>query len=138
MKRVTLKYCFLAAVMATMIAIPGAGIAGKGPAGDFIEHFDSDGDGQVSADEFPGNADHFKAMDADGDGYISAAEAPQGPPPGGPGRRGGFENDDVDQDGRVSAEEFNGPDGMFERLDADGDGYITKAEAEANRPKRKE
>lgn len=97
-----------------------------------LARFDADGDGVLSSAEFPGPADRFKQLDADGDGFLSAGElnaADAGP---GPRHNGGFENDDVDQDGRVSREEFNGPADLFDRLDTDGDGYITR---EAARPK---
>ena len=41
----------------------------------------------------------------------------------------GFEKDDADGGGRVSQEEFSGPEDLFGRMDADGDGYITREEA---------
>ena len=43
---------------------------------------------------------------------------------------------DTNEDGQLTKEEFKGPDEMFERLDADGDGVITKAEVEAVRAQR--
>lgn len=49
--------------------------------GGFIKHFDQDGDGQVSQDEFTGPDEHFAHLDKNGDGYIGAEEAPKGPPP---------------------------------------------------------
>ncbi|MGD9368263.1 MAG: EF-hand domain-containing protein [Desulfobacteraceae bacterium] len=154
---------------------PGAG----GSA--FIQRFDQNGDGLVSADEFPGNQEQFQRLDLDGDGYLDTAEAPKGPPRGpvdpqeilaefdadddgylsalefpgpeahfedldtdgdgfldqeellagrpGPPEGGGFERDDADQDGRVSQSEFSGPQDLFQRMDRDGDGYITQDEA---------
>ena len=36
---------------------------------------------------------------------------------------------DADKDGKVSRKEFQGPARFFDRLDADGDGFVTKAEA---------
>lgn len=47
----------------------------------FIQHFDRNGDGLVSEDEFPGPADHFDELDINGDGYIDPSEAPKVPPP---------------------------------------------------------
>ncbi len=93
----------------------------------FIQQFDQDGDGQLSASEFPGPADRFDQLDSDGDGLLSVEElraARPGPPPG-----GRFEQDDADRDGLVSQAEFSGPEGLFERLDTDGDGYISPEEA---------
>lgn len=61
-----------------------------------------------------------------------------GGPDGGPGgrRRGGrgnpwerLERMDADGDGKVTRDEFRGPDRMFDRLDADGDGSVTEKEA---------
>ncbi|MBA3027654.1 MAG: hypothetical protein FP816_02415 [Desulfobacteraceae bacterium] len=96
----------------------------------FIEHFDKDGDDLVAEDEFPGSADQFTQMDQDGDGFISAPEASAQRPQG---RPMGFEQDDADQDGKVSASEFSGPEDLFNRLDANDDGYLTREEA---RPRR--
>lgn len=55
-------------------------------AAQFVKEWDADGDGRISAVEFPGPEEHFAELDADGDGYVSAAEAPDGPPHDGPGR----------------------------------------------------
>lgn len=57
--------------------------------GGFMGRFDTDGDGQVSQDEFTGPAELFSRFDSDGDGIISADEAPTGPPGGkGGGKKG--------------------------------------------------
>ena len=40
---------------------------------------------------------------------------------------------DKDGDGKVTREEFGGPDRMFDRFDADADGVITKKEVESRR-----
>lgn len=42
---------------------------------------------------------------------------------------GGFEKDDANSDGKVTREEFSGPEDLFDKLDSDGDGVITKEEA---------
>ena len=106
-----------------------------GPGGqDMMAEFDTDGDGYLSYQEFPGPGQHFDKMDADKDGFLTSEEllsGRPGPPPGG----NGFENDDIDGDDMVSWDEFNGPEDLFDRLDADGDGYITREEADAMRPR---
>jgi len=38
---------------------------------------------------------------------------------------------DADGDGKISREEFPGPERFFDRLDGDGDGYVTEQEAKA-------
>ncbi len=45
-----------------------------------------------------------------------------------------IEQMDADGDGKLSAEEFKGPEDLFTRIDADGDGYLTSDEMEAGRP----
>jgi Ca2+-binding EF-hand superfamily protein len=92
--------------------------------GDILAKFDADADGQLSAEEFPGPAEHFTDLDTDGNGYLSDQELQAGrpaPPPG-----SGIEQDDADQDGKVSQAEFSGPTELFSRLDTDGDGYISQ------------
>ncbi len=98
-----------------------------------IEEWDQDGDGMISADEFEGPEEHFSHMETDGDGYLTADELEAGRPGPPPGLAGGFDNDDADNDGVVSAEEFSGDEELFDHLDADGDGYITRDEAQPGR-----
>lgn len=98
-----------------------------------LDEIDSDGDGMLSFAEFPGPADHFDRLDADGDGLLSADELLAGRP--GPAGEDGFANDDADQDGLVSLAEFSGSEDLFDKLDADGDGYISEQEARPAPPR---
>jgi hypothetical protein len=116
----------------------------------FVARLDQNGDGKVSAAEFDGPAEHFKAMDKDHDGFLIESEAPKGPPPqrrvapdSVPDQRGKpparptraeeqarfIARLDADGDGRVSAEEFDGPPEHFDEADANGDGYLEATEA---------
>lgn len=106
---------------------------------------DSDGDGLISRYEFDQqSAERFARLDTNSDGYLSqeelrAARRGMGGPmgPRGPGRSGGleraFDTADADGDGRISAAEAEalGPAGSGDRfamLDTDSDGYITRDE----------
>lgn len=136
------SFYLIGLVTALMLSIPFAVQAldrtGKQGPGqhNFIADFDTDGDGQVSLDEFPGPDAHFSQLDADKDGYLSEDEAPKGPPSGqmggghkGPGQGNGAMADlDKDGDGLVSQDEFPGPDDHFTRFDTDKDGYLSEDE----------
>ena len=62
---------------------------------------------------------------------ASASEESLGNPAGGM-----IAHDDRDGDGRVSKEEFPGPDEHFTRIDLDGDGFISREEAlQVSRPR---
>lgn len=67
---------------------PSGGMPGGTGGGNMFSQFDTDGDGRISASEFPGPDDSFNRFDSDGDGYISEDEIPQGRA-GGNGSNGG-------------------------------------------------
>ncbi len=51
------------------------------PSRDPIEHFDKDGDGELSQDEFPGPWNHFAQFDTNKDGFLNKTEMVNVPPP---------------------------------------------------------
>lgn len=115
---------------------------------------DQDGDGALVQDEMPrrgmrrpggpdgegpgmrpGRGGNFGGPGFGGDRPMGPPErgmegrpGPRGPE-GGPGFGGLFGQADADEDGKVSKAEFDAAQArMFERLDGDGDGYITREE----------
>lgn len=104
---------------------------------------DADSNGSISRDEFLARpSEHFTRLDANNDGQISADERPQRPERGERGqrgeRRGGFMGADANNDSVLSRAEFAAQGAeMFQRLDANSDGRVTREEAEAARPHRR-
>jgi Ca2+-binding EF-hand superfamily protein len=132
------------------------GEPGPGGRGGFFEHMleraDANHDGSITRDEFlAGPIAMFNRLDKNHDGVISADELRQARAEmaqqrqGWRGDRGGDENaappDRPDGpgpmagDGAISRAQWDAMGAaMFRRLDANGDGQVTQAEAEAARP----
>ncbi|MHC4970861.1 MAG: EF-hand domain-containing protein [Planctomycetota bacterium] len=87
---------------------------------------DTDGDGKISKEEFPGPERLFERLDADGDGKITEEEAKamQGRGRGGPTRLLG--QLDADGDGKITQEEWGA---LFAKADTNGDGLLDREEA---------
>jgi len=111
---------------------------GKMSAG-MLKRWDSDGDGKVSADEFPGRDQAFERFDADKDGFLTEADikAAKAAKAGGrkpdkapttPSTGNLVADQDQDGDGRLHRAEFCGTNAEWRALDKDGDGYVTRAE----------
>ena len=111
---------------------------------------DANGDNQVTRAEVEAlRAAEFAYRDRTGDGFLTiedasptmqAMRAMRGEPDAGEGRRGrrgegggeGRDRMDADGDGRLSRAEFLGaPSPAFDRLDADSDDVVTGAEIDA-------
>ncbi|MHA7815987.1 MAG: EF-hand domain-containing protein [Pseudohaliea sp.] len=105
-----------ALLLASALAVTAVAQPGRGPgAAAMFDAMDEDGDGRIGPGEFEPprlgrGADQREQADSDGDDRISRAE-----------------HDAMQADrARRMAERA---DAMFEAMDADGDGYITDAEA---------
>ncbi|WP_439100748.1 EF-hand domain-containing protein [Congregibacter sp.] len=126
-----------ALLSAVTLAQPGGGIL----------MMDADGDGQVSRQEFQppggrGGPKIFKWADADGDGSITRDEmlvavkvSEERQAKMQARMTGMFDAMDADGDGTVSASEAQ--DHAFSRMDANGDGFVSEEEAKAMHDKRK-
>jgi Ca2+-binding EF-hand superfamily protein len=114
-----------------------------------FQMMDKNGDGKISKDEHEDAAEEkFKRMDTNHDDKLTAAEmdaahekmmGKAGERAGGKARLSSSEKIkmiDTNHDGVVSEDEFEESSKMmFEKLDADKDGYVTKAELKAGHDK---
>ena len=129
------------AMVAIGILASGAAMA-EMPGEHFIENWDLNEDGEVTAEEAAERrSDVFAAFDSNEDGILDAEEyvlfdqARAEDQKGRPGRRHGpargmtLEANDVDGDGAVSEDEFIGRTAEWiARIDRDGDGVVTLAD----------
>ena len=129
------------------------------PTSQFFDEYDTNADGKVLADEFAGSREVFKLLDKNGDGAITPDElglpadykpAPRKRAKGGadkaPGgrNRGGMDKRmeqfrkrlqkmDANQDGRVSKDEWQGPEQAFDRMDRNKDGFLDAKDRQQDR-----
>ena len=99
-----------------------------------LRQMDSNGDRKISRDEWKGTTKAFDLLDADKDGSIAAEEFKDARGKVRDRVRNNLRDMDKDNDSRISRREWQGRAEMFDRLDTDRDGFVTKQEIQ-NRPK---
>jgi Ca2+-binding EF-hand superfamily protein len=127
----------------TLTLAASISFAGEKPGQHFIENWDLDGDGKVTLEEAAERrGDIFASFDADEDGYLASAEydtfdeaRKNDMKDNVKHKKGGMKRvmigltrdfNDVDQDGRVSLEEFTGQtQAWISGIDLDGNGAIS-------------
>ena len=131
----------------------GGGQRGERPVSPLMTALDADKDGKLSAEEIAGAAEALKSLDKNEDGVIDASEMTPARGQGGGGQGGGGEGGgrggdpserinrmmelDTDGNGEISKEE--GGDRMsrmFDFMDGDKNGSITREEIEAAMKRR--
>lgn len=103
-----------------------------------IEKADTNGDGAISRNEFTAHrATQFSRLDRDQNGYVTESDIPSFvqkrlPPEMSLDKmKAAF---DTNKDGKLSQSEFvNGPTAAFDRIDANGDNTVTRAEIDQAR-----
>jgi len=126
---------------AGLVAAASAAAESRFGNGAMLEGADTNSDGMVVRDEFlAARAGAFTRMDRNSDGFLDKADRPEGAPEGPHGERAARmqERIDADGDGRISRDEFvNGATPMFDRLDADHNSVLDAKEIEAARERVK-
>ena len=119
---------------------------------EMVKRADADGDGKVSRDEFikartTALEQAFARMDTDGDGKLDEKEVEAGAAQAramGPAGLGGFRRPDADRPQRPGADRPQRPgagamaEQGFDRMDADGDGKLSKEEFAAGMKRLRE
>ncbi len=123
---------FISGVVGAALVITATSAFAKGPRATF-EELDIDGDGQVTLTEITEHRmKNYTSADTDGDGQLSVEEMQAAAQAKAADRvKGMFEKYDANADGFLSEDELPKPrraSKMFERIDADGNGSISEQE----------
>jgi len=103
-----------------------------------LEHADADHDGKVTRQEYiNARAEQFARLDRNGDGVLDDADSRQGGNATDRGQRAAAAvrgRIDANGDGKITKEEFtNAPTVLFDKFDADKNGELDAKELEAAR-----
>jgi hypothetical protein len=97
-----------------------------------LQQMDTNSDGRISRDEWNRKPERFDKLDMNGDGYLDREEAVAA---GRAHAKRTLKQMDVNNDARVTRDEWKGNPKRFDRLDANRDGVLTEEEIKARKPR---
>jgi len=100
------------------------------------KELDQDNDGRISRSEWQRNEQAFDRLDADKDGFVTKEELRSAAKEFRGKRRSRLQEMDADADGNISRSEWKGKEEIFNRLDANNDGMLTRDELREARKQR--
>lgn len=106
---------------------PGEG-RGRRQKGHLLKRADTNGDGQISRDEWTRKARGFDRLDRNHDGAITGDEAQAAARERIERRRKALERIDKNNDGQIARDEWPGKPETFARRDRNNDGVISRDE----------
>jgi hypothetical protein len=148
--------CLIRLSLVVLVCVPAAVAVAQPPMesspAEMVKRADADGDGKVSRDEFikartTALEQAFARMDTDGDGKLDEKEVESGAAQAramGPAGLGGFRRPDADRPQRPGGDRPQRPgagamaEQGFDRMDADGDGKLSKEEFAAGMKRLRE
>jgi Ca2+-binding EF-hand superfamily protein len=102
---------------------------------------DADNDGRITRSEWRGNARAFRNQDTNNDGVLSGDEVNPGAPPDDAdmddpvtSAESRFDYLDVNGNGRIDRDEWDGSEQAFDRIDRNRDGRLNRAEVGTSAP----
>jgi Ca2+-binding EF-hand superfamily protein len=98
---------------------------------------DQDNDGRIPRSEWQRNEQAFDHIDADKDGFVTKEELRSAAKEFRGKQRNRLQEIDADADGNISRSEWKGKEEIFNRLDANNDGVLTRDELREGRKQRK-
>jgi Ca2+-binding EF-hand superfamily protein len=98
-----------------------------------LPRMDKNNDGRISRDEWNRKPERFDKLDKNGDGYLDREEAVAA---GRAHARRALKQMDVNNDDRVTRDEWKGDPQRFDHLDSNRDGVITQEEFAARKSRR--